>query len=152
MNLNIIEQEKFVDIGQKDFQTAQLKFYRSIDECFKNNSINVVLLSSVLPYLPEPYSVLKQVMTKDVEYILIDRTPVIASKNDRLTIQKVPKTICKASYPAWFFSEDQLKSVLTEKYDIIMDFPSLADSFIIRKPRAIVFDKFFLYRINSNSN
>ena len=51
---SVVEQENFVRCGREQFETEKLKFYYTIAECIQHAKPNVVLLSSVLQYLPEP--------------------------------------------------------------------------------------------------
>ena len=68
---------------------------------------NIILLSSVLPYIEKPFDLLEDINKLDIEYILIDRTYFYEDQDDRLTIQKVSPTIYDASYPCWIFSQDK---------------------------------------------
>lgn len=136
---NVVEQENFVVTGKQFFQDEQLKFYYSVEECLKENTVDLILLSSVLPYIKEPYAVLSQF--KDFKFVVIDKMPFIDSETDRLTIQKVPKDIYQASYPAWFFSEKKFMAFISSDFDIIADFqtdimanfPAVFKGFILTK-------------------
>jgi len=101
---SVVEQAHFVDCGRHEFQSDRLKFYMSCNECADVEAVNVVLLSSVLQYLKSPRTILNEISKVKAKYIIIDRTPFINSLHNRLTVQKVPSSIYKASYPAWFFS------------------------------------------------
>lgn len=98
----VVEQPHFVQAGKAEFEDSVLKFS---DE---TESADVLLLFSVLPYLEKPYDFINKFQEKKFQYIIIDRTPVIRSVKDRLTVQLVPEMIYKGSYPAWFFSEERL--------------------------------------------
>ena len=104
----IVEQSHFVNCGIEFFSDDRLKFYHTIEECLAENRPNVLLLSSVIQYLEEPYIWLKKFQELKIPTIIIDRTGFLKSENDRITIQKVPQTIYKASYPCWFFNDDKL--------------------------------------------
>lgn len=119
----IVEQEHFVQCGKERFETAELKFYYNIQECLKTNKPNVILLSSVLQYLKNPYEWLDQFLDLGADYIIIDRTPFIDQELDLLTIQNVPESIYKASYPAWFFSTAKFDDAI-RKYRKIANFDS----------------------------
>ena len=56
---HIVEQEHFVAAGKAEFSTDTLHFHSTPEEAFNAAPINVILLSSVLQYLPDPYSLLK---------------------------------------------------------------------------------------------
>ena len=84
-----------------------------------NEHVDIVLLSSVLPYLEKPYDVLQEIVSFGVRHMVIDRTPFLLSGNrDRLTVQKVPSSIYKASYPAWFFNKQKFMDFIQRQYRI----------------------------------
>lgn len=120
----VVEQPNFVKTGLEFFSSDKLQFYYSIDECIKSNEIDVVLLSSVLQYLEEPYKLLEEIISKGIKYILIDRTPFIKG-NDRITIQKVHPKIYKAKYPCWFFNKEKFMDFMTSYYKMVIEFDSL---------------------------
>lgn len=136
----VVEQTNFVEVGKERFQNDSLKFYYSIDECLSENSINVVLLSSVLPYIDKPYDLLEKIMAKKIDYILFDRMPFIDGK-DRITIQKVNPSIYKASYPCWFFNKSKFIEFMKSDYEIIFDFESLGRANIVSEFRGFLFRK-----------
>ncbi len=105
---SIIEQENFVKCGIENFQDNQLKFYYSIVDCLKVESPNVIVLSSVLQYLDKPCEWIDKFLLVGTPYIILDRTSFIESESELLTIQNVPSSIYKASYPAWFFNKKKL--------------------------------------------
>jgi len=122
---NIVEQSNFVECGKKYFEDNRLKFYYSIEDCLKENKVDVVLFGSVLQYLEKPYEILDKISGLEIRYILIDRTPFIDKNRDRITVQKVPKNIYKASYPCWYFSKDKFEREIQKKYDILLKFDAL---------------------------
>lgn len=120
----IVEQENFVNEGLKNFTDKNLKFYNSIEDCLNENTIEVILLSSVLQYIEEPYKLLELIKSKGFDYIIIDRTPFIKGV-DRLTIQKVHPAIYKAKYPCWFFNKEKFVNALNVNYKIVVEFDSI---------------------------
>jgi putative methyltransferase (TIGR04325 family) len=127
INWCIVEQPAFVRTGIEDFATDKLHFFNTIDDCLKSFRIDVVLFSSVLQYLEEPFKVIEQVKSMHIENIIIDRTPFISGK-DRITIQKVRPRIYKASYPCWFFNKEKFVSLLTKDYEMILEFDALDEA------------------------
>ncbi len=115
----IVEQANFVRTGQKYFQTEQLRFYHSIESYLLDNSPNVVLLSSVLQYLPQPYEVLDKLSSCREACLIIDRTSFSTQFVDRLVIQKVPATIYFGSYPMWIFGRSHFRNLLEENWSIL---------------------------------
>jgi putative methyltransferase (TIGR04325 family) len=121
---NIIEQKKFVDCGKRYFEGEHLKFYYHLDDCLKEQHSNTILLSSVIQYIEKPYELLKEIIGKRLKYVLFDRTPFLHHGEDRITVQKVPAEIYRASYPAWFFNQKKFLGFFSSEYELIADFES----------------------------
>ena len=104
----IVEQSNFVKCGKEMFENETLKFYENIKASVADTPPNVILLSSVLSYLQEPYKILDEIIQINAQSIIIDRTIFIEEPEDRLAIQKVSPTIFKATLACWFFSKNKL--------------------------------------------
>ncbi len=117
---SIVEQKHFVKCGKEFFEDEFLKFYETISECKKDRKPNTILLSSVLPYLPDPYTTLEEILSLDFEFIIVDRMPFFINNDlsDRLTIEHVPSEIYEADYPAWFFNEIKFLNFFKPKYEV----------------------------------
>ncbi len=123
---SVVEQKAHVDCGRQDFESGQLHFYYTVEECLAQHKPNVLLLSSVLQYLSNPYEMLEQLLRHGINCVIIDRTGFLESDRNRLTVQHVPSSIYPASYPAWFFSETKLLGVIKAAgYDLIAEFDAL---------------------------
>src|SRR6266702_1662375 len=120
----IVEQERFVECGREQFETEHLKFYYTIAECIQQAKPNVVLFSSVLQYLPEPYVVLDEVINSDIPYVIIDRTSFSKDDRDRIAVQHVPPSIYKATYPLRIFGGQSLLRVFRGHYEVLAQFDS----------------------------
>ncbi|MGE0561446.1 MAG: methyltransferase, TIGR04325 family [Flavobacteriales bacterium] len=121
-NWNIVEQKHFVTEGKKTFSDKHLNFYYNIDECLKEQQINLFLLGSVIQYIEKPYELLDEILKKHIPYICFDRTPIFKTNSDRITIQKVHKSIYKAQYPCWILNETKLINYLCDKgYELVFD-------------------------------
>lgn len=126
LHWNIVEQENFVRTGQESFQNGQLKFYSTIEESSENQKPDVLLLSSVIQYLEDPYEFIEKIKCHNIPYIIFDRTAFMKDTGrERLTVQKVNPRIYPASYPAWFLDINKLKEMFKNKYELIADFDSL---------------------------
>jgi putative methyltransferase (TIGR04325 family) len=119
----IVEQQNFVECGKQHFGSNELKFYYSVEECIKQHRPTVLLLSSVLQYLENPYDWIDKFSSLGIEYVIIDRTAFTLNETDILTVQNVPDTIYSASYPAWFFSRNKFLKSWSE-YEILASFDS----------------------------
>ena len=136
----VVEQSGFVKAGLEDFATDRLHFFNTIEECLKSFNINVVLLSSVLQYLEEPYCLLDQLNSLRIKNIIIDRTPFVHGK-DRITIQKVWPRIYKASYPCWFFNKEKFVILMTREYKLVMEFDAMDKANISSEFKGFIFSK-----------
>jgi len=125
---NVVEQPDFVKAGTELFQNEILRFYPSISDCYSNSTekIDLILFSSVLQYLKNPFDLLKEAFGFNIQYIIVDRTGFTLNNKQRLTVQKVPSRIYEASYPCWFFSEKNLLAFFEESnYELVADFDAL---------------------------
>lgn len=119
---NIVEQKHFVTEGKQTFADDHLNFYYTIDECLKEQQINLLLLGSVLQYIEHPYQLLDEITKHQIAHICIDRTPVFLTHSDRITIQKVHKSIYDAQYPCWILNETKLINYICNKgYELVFD-------------------------------
>ena len=125
LNWNIIEQEHFVVTGRKEFQTKSLKFFFTMEESLSQCKSEILLLSSVLPYIADPYQLLRNAMLLKFRFVIIDRTPFLSADfPDRLTIETVPPIIYKAKYPAWFLNKNKFLDFMQVEYELFQEFES----------------------------
>ena len=118
INWDIIEQKNYVIIGKEIHELINsLNFYTSLDEYKKKNiSPNVLILSSILPFIESPFFLIKSLKKLKIPVIVVDRTFFSIKPYNWITIQKVDPIIYKASYPSWIF---------TDYYDVICEFKSI---------------------------
>lgn len=112
---NIVEQKNYVDYGAEHI--PELKFFTSIEQCYKvNTEINVVLLLSVLQFLENPYEMLERVLRFSPRYVVIDATPFSTMNTfDTISLEHVPESVYKAVYPSWIFNRDMMISFFEGK-------------------------------------
>lgn len=108
---SVVEQRHFVDCGKAEFATDVLDFFETIDDCLAARNINVILFSSVLQYLENPYQLLDTVLELAPVAIIIDRTP-FAREGERITVQRVPKSIYPASYACRMLDKQKVEIML----------------------------------------
>jgi len=123
----IVEQKQFVACGKRDFETDRLRFFYEIDECVREVNPNVALLSSVLPYLEDPYAVVRSLVNLGIPYIILDRTVFSESENDRISVQHVPSSIYPGSYPIRIFGKNAFRREFAEKYSLLSQFDGTWD-------------------------
>lgn len=122
---SVVEQLHYVDSGRSHIQSDQLRFYKTIEECLVENQPNVVLLSSVMQYLPYPDVMLKDLIGIGASVLILDKTIVNFGDRDKIYVQHVPPSIYSASYPCWSFSEPLLLEKIEKYYHLLFDFPSI---------------------------
>jgi putative methyltransferase (TIGR04325 family) len=125
---NVIEQDHYVTAGINEFRNEQLNFFYSVEDCLASVPAKLVVLSSVLQYLPDPWSLLDTIIRSKIKWLFIDRAAFIKGDNDRLTIQKVHPAIYKATYPCWFLSENRFRKKMLDHYDLLFEFDALDNS------------------------
>lgn len=116
---NVVEQVHYASVGKEKIKEEGLQFYASIAECVNEQQPNVILLSSVLQYLPDPYQILHELSGVGAKVMVIDRTPMSSVTSDRLVVQRVPPSIYEACYPMWIFSRNKLLSFLEPRWELV---------------------------------
>ncbi len=121
----VIEQPTFVERGRQMFAHGDLQFHFEIEEALSNSRPKTVLLSSVLQYVENPFTLLRKIIDLDFKYIVIDRTPISKEGCERIVKQVVPPEIYVASYPARVFEENQILGPLLDHYHLKAEFAAL---------------------------
>ena len=118
----IVEQPAFVEVGRKEFEDEELHFFNSPEECLEVYEPTLILFSSSLQYIPDPYKVIEELFKYEIPYFLLDRTAFVEQQTDRLTIQKVPPAYYDASYPCWFLSRPKFLNFMSSHYGLKGEF------------------------------
>jgi putative methyltransferase (TIGR04325 family) len=116
---SIVEQPAYVEAGRREFSNDEVTFHASAQEALGARTYDLLLLSGVLQYVAEPDNLLDSLLGHDFPAIILDRIPLIESPARRLTVQSLPLSLYRASYPAWFFSEIELLSRFDREYDLV---------------------------------
>ena len=112
----VIEQEHFVTLGKREFEDGCLTFLNNFDE-LPADAPGLILLSSVLGYLREPYATLHQLLDLESHFVFVDRLNLIEGP-DRLTLQTVPPEIYAATYPCWFLNKGKFMETCLKRYTL----------------------------------
>lgn len=126
LSWNIVEQKHFVSLGRQEFSSKVLDFYLDIQDVFVSKEIDLILFSSSLQYISDPFGLLNEIEKFNFRFLLFDRIPFFIDPrlSDRISIQHVPDEIYRATYPAWFFNEPEFLAKLESKYRILFQFDS----------------------------
>ena len=116
----VVEQASFINAA-KNLDQHEVRFFDSIKSAVQEISPNVILISSVLQYLPNPGETLQELLNTPANTLIIDRTPMSDTQTNIACIQAVPPTIYPASYPAWILSRSWLAQQLTD-WDVVTEF------------------------------
>ncbi|HRU61236.1 MAG TPA: methyltransferase, TIGR04325 family [Bacteroidia bacterium] len=141
----VVEQPHFVERGKSITPPGELSFTHSLSEIPGGEVNRVLLLGSVLSYLPDPWEFIREAQVYRFRFILIDRTACIRGRPTRLTVQYVPETVYPASYPAWLFRETDLKNAFKSDYQLRSDSVSPFSSLRIQEDGAEVEWKSFFF-------
>lgn len=115
----VVEQASYVMEGRRLFSTDPAVFFHD-DIATVSISPNVVLASSVLQYLPEPYQTLRRLMDFAPRMIVLDRLP--CGTSEVVMSQSVPPNLGKASYPLWILSRERVHAQLSRDYRLLLEF------------------------------
>jgi putative methyltransferase (TIGR04325 family) len=105
---HVVEQPHFVKKGREHIEDNAVKFFSSIEESVNVVMPNVILLSSVTQYLPNPDWLFDQINNIEASILIFDRTPFHDQLENSLCIQCVPGEIYRASYPMWLLSRSSV--------------------------------------------
>lgn len=119
---HVVEQAGFVDAGQREFETTELTFHASLGALPPMSTPPLLLASSVLQYLPDPYLMLENWAASTATSLLLDRTPLSEEGMDRVCVQHVPRHIYKASYPCWLLDRQRLLERLRRHWRVVEEF------------------------------
>jgi putative methyltransferase (TIGR04325 family) len=120
---NIVEQKHIVDFGKRKLENKKFKFFYNIEQCLKynkKNKINLFFTSDVIQYLESPYNILRTATKSSVPFILIDLLANSNSSDDKIYVQKIPKSIYLGSYPIRIFAKKKILNFMKNNgYDLI---------------------------------
>ena len=145
---SVIEQPAFVAAG-KGLNQDLVNFFPSVTEFLESSSPNVILLSSVLQYLPNAEQILQELLSTPANYLILDRTPMSDSDTNIAALQVVPKHIYSGSYPAWIFSRAWLRDQLAG-WEIVSEFAGIEPAGITKNGVHFSWDGLIARRKNND--
>lgn len=138
---SVIEQPALVAAGQREFTAGPVRFFSSLDEGGSTGQPDVMLLSSVLPYLENPRALLRDALARPFRHAIIDRTGFVARGRDRLTVQHVPAAIYAASYPCWFFDRRTLLAGFSAEWRVVDEWVTNDETDIAAEHRGFLLER-----------
>lgn len=110
---NILEQEHFVEFANQKIKIDNLNFFSNTDKLLNQKKLDLILFSSVLHYLEDPYSVLTKFLEREISNIFIIRTPFLKN-TEEIKIQKVPSHIYNSSYPVRILNLEKIQKLFNQ--------------------------------------
>ena len=99
----VIEQSYLIEIT-KEFKFDDKLVYYPVLDYVKDYHFDLIILSSVLPYLEDPYDILNDLLAFHADFVFIDRTYFCDFKAwDFVMIQENLNT--GINYPVWIFNK-----------------------------------------------
>lgn len=122
----VIEQSHYVDLGKVEFEDGILSFHKDLEDTERGAANRqVLLLSSVMQYLPKPNDLIRLLVNERISHVLIDRTPMHQESGHRLCVQHVPANLIEGSYPCWILSRTDLLGLFPSPWKLLTEFPCL---------------------------
>ncbi|HEV8073880.1 MAG TPA: methyltransferase, TIGR04325 family [Opitutaceae bacterium] len=123
---DIVEQAHFVEAGNRHFQGETPGFFENIDAAERVAPHDVILVSTVLQYLPEPHVFVAELVARGRPFLMFNNLPLHEPAPDWLTVQHVPPGIYTASYPVWFLNRRQFLAHFDRRYRVVQEYASAA--------------------------
>lgn len=130
MAWHVVETPGMVTVG-KSLETDELKFYTNLDAAKAElDHIDLLLVSSTLSYLPEPYAFLSRLVDAGANNIFLTRQPLTHFDKDIVQIQEskisangpgpLPAGMADGTvrYPMTAIQKLRVESILQTKYQI----------------------------------
>ena len=115
----IVEQPKLI-AAARPLAAGEFAYFATLEAALAPGRPDVVLLSSVLQYVPDPYALLRQLEASRVAHLIIDRHP-FSFGAEAIAVQVVPGVPYRASYPSWLFGRDRFMAALHEGYEAVAE-------------------------------
>lgn len=134
---DVIETSAMADAGREQFQSANLRFYDSIEQACAKRIPDLVLASSSLQYMPDTLGTLRKVVKLGARHLLIVRQGVYPGAETVTIVQRsrlgangpgpVPKGFKDgySEYPVTYVSQATFEAAIREEYDIQLIFDEL---------------------------
>lgn len=137
----IVEQAKYVEKINNSALKKKFKGFVELDEAIKQLSPNVILISSVLQYLENPMVFIKNLISLNIDYLIIDRTLFSLNGEAFMSKQYVIGSEYELTYPCWFLSYENLLEEISTKYKLVYEWNSFDKSNLPSEFKGFFFKK-----------
>jgi putative methyltransferase (TIGR04325 family) len=122
LDWHVVELPRWAAHGAREFATEALHFSETIDDAVERGRPDLILCSSVLQYIEDPFAILARLMATGAEYLLLDRTPYSVSGRAEIVLQRVSPQIYPAAHATWLLSEAELRAFMAPSYRLVNRF------------------------------
>lgn len=144
---SIVEQSEFVLAGRSLMKNGPINFYSRIEDAVQNESPNLAIFSSSMQYLRNSEEIVREINDSNIDYVYINKTPIIESSEDVVVVQHIPKQIYNASYPMKIFSRDRFLNGLWEKWDPVISYINKPEGICeTNQKKSFMYESFLLQR------
>ena len=123
---DVVEQPHFVAAGQKYVQDGVLRFFPTIAEAISQSRYDVLLISGVVNFLPDPHGTMEQLVGLGAPWMIFHNVPLHDNDSDYVMVEHVPPEIYPAIYPMWFFNRQIFMAHFNGRYTPIRLYASPA--------------------------
>ena len=113
---------------------ASIKWRPNLAEEYSSN-YDVAILSCVLQYIEDPYSLLEATASRS-QYVLILRLPLVSfSDTDLCSVQRPQGGVyeeSRASWPCWFFSRSRFEAAIAPLGEVVLRWVTTSETVIVR--------------------
>lgn len=123
---HVVEQPSYVKAGRQLFTSHPgVSFHEKLAEALAScPQPDVILASSVLPYVSNPREIFTEFLRASPRWIVIDRTPFLDGSLDRLAMQINPPSNGNRRYPCWLFAAEAfVAEAEAQGYEMVVDWP-----------------------------
>jgi len=127
VSYGVVEQAHYIDLGNEKISDNKLCFFKSIEDYMAVlGSPHIVILNGVLQYVNNYVQILQDVLSHNIKFICVDRTPFVSEGGERIMIQNVSEPIYRARYPHRFFSKSKFLANFTNHgYEVLEGFKAI---------------------------
>lgn len=120
LSWNIVEREQLVAEAKSLFSELPIHWHTSLEDACAEQAPDLVIMSSVLQYLPNPSLTLQQVCELKPRWLVIDRTPLGRQGTDIIAMQRSPRALHGSCYPSWIFGRNGALGIPDQAYGCVM--------------------------------
>jgi putative methyltransferase (TIGR04325 family) len=109
----VVETPASADAGNRFFARRGLSFTANLAEA-PRDEVDLVYSSGTILHLPDPYQTVRELLDRDVSWLVLDRLPLTDWPRDRIAIQPVTYKGVRSAYPFRILREAEVIRTASE--------------------------------------